>query len=223
MSRVSLQTRPLIESIPAEAVNRWTHGLGFAISLPAVAVLLAAAFRNSDMWVAISFLVYGVAMVGLYASSTLSHGFEDRPAWRQNFRIADQVCIYMMIAGTFTPFAVACMRDPFGLSQLAAMWLLAGFGIAIRVRRRGSLIGLSDLALCLLTAWIPILSLSHFAAIGGPEGFALIIAGAVFYTGGTVFLMNDHRNPYLHGVWHVSTLAGTGCHYLFLLNFVAAG
>src|SRR5690606_37503720 len=87
MSRVSLQTRPLIESIPAEAVNRWTHGLGFAISLPAVAVLLAAAFRNGDMWVAISFLVYGVAMVGLYASSTLSHGFEDQPAWRQNFRI----------------------------------------------------------------------------------------------------------------------------------------
>jgi hemolysin III len=221
MSRVSLEAWPEVSAIPAEAVNRWTHGLGFAVSVPAAAVLLATAIRHADGWVAAACSLYCAALVGLYASSALSHGFENRPAWRRNFRIADQVCIYLMIAGTFTPFAAAFMRTPYGLVQLAAMWLLSVVGIVIRIRRRGSLIRATDLALCLLTAWIPILSLRQFASVGGMEGFALVAAGAVFYTGGTVFLMNDHRNPYLHGVWHLATLAGTGCHYLFLLQFVA--
>ena len=79
-----------------------------------------------------------------------------------------------------------------------------------------------DVAFCLLTGWIPVLSLSRFVAVGGPDGLGLVLLGGLFYTGGTVFLMNDHRNAYLHGVWHVSTLAGSGCHYAFLMSYVAA-
>ncbi|HEX6986038.1 MAG TPA: hemolysin III family protein [Planctomycetaceae bacterium] len=206
---------------PPEAVNRWTHGLGFAASLPAAAVLLWAASGRSDGWIAVACAVYAGSLVALYAASALSHGFEDRPQLRSGFRVADQVCIYLLIAGTFTPFAAAHLRTPFGLGQLAAVWLLAAVGIALRVRRKGAQIGPSDVALCLLTGWIPILSLGRFVSIGGPDGFALVLAGGLFYSGGTVFLLNDHRNPYLHGVWHVSTLAGSGCHYLFLLNYVA--
>lgn len=221
MSQVRAETWASSGIAPPEAVNRWTHGLGFAASLPAAAILLIAAIQQTDGWVLAACGIYSAAMVGLYAASALSHGFEDRPRLRMGFRIADQVCIYLMIAGTFTPFAAAHLRTPYGLSQLAAMWVLAAVGITVRIRRKGCLIGPTDLALCLLTGWIPILSLGRFLSVGGPDGFALVIAGAAFYSGGTVFLMNDHRNPYLHGVWHVATLAGTGCHYLFLLNFVA--
>ncbi len=224
MSRVSIETWSIGRDIaPAEAVNRWTHGAGFAASLPAAAVLMFAALRGADGWVIVACGVYCFAMVGLYASSTLSHGFEDRPHLRTRFRIADQVCIYLMIAGTFTPFAAAHLRTPFGLSQLAAMWLLALVGIAIRVHRRGDTIGSTDVGLCLLTGWIPILSLSQILSVGGPDGAALIFAGAACYTGGTFFLMNDHRNPYLHGLWHLATLGGTAFHYVYLLAFVATG
>jgi hemolysin III len=205
---------------PPEAVNRWTHAFGFAASLPAALVLALAASGVGDVWVAVAFGVYCVALVGLYGASALSHAFEDRPRLRAAFRTADQVCIYMMIAGSFTPFAATYLRTPFGLTQLGAMWLLATVGMAVRIYHRGAQIGPLDVAFCLLTGWIPVLSLGKFVSVGGPDGFALVIAGGVFYSGGTVFLMNDHRNPYLHGVWHLSTLAGSACHYLFLLNYV---
>jgi hemolysin III len=207
--------------VPPEAVNRWTHAAGFAASVPAAAVLLFAA-RGADAWVPLAVAVYSFALVGLYAASALSHAFEDRPRLRTAFRTADQVCIYLMIAGTFTPFAAAHLRTPFGLAQVGAMWLLAAVGIALRIRRRGDFIGPLDLAFCLLTGWIPVFSLASFLTVGGPDGLALVLLGGLFYTGGTVFLMNDRRNPYLHGVWHMATLAGSGCHYLFLLNYVAA-
>jgi len=209
-------------NVAPEAVNRWTHGLGFAASIPAAALLLVAASRSSEAWIPAAFAVYCFALVGLYACSALSHAFEDRPRHRAFFRTLDQVCIYLMIAGTFTPFAAVHLRTPFGLAQLAAMWLLALVGIVVRVSRKGDFIGPLDVGFCLLTGWIPVLSLARFVTVGGPDGFALVLAGGVFYTGGTFFLLNDRRNPYLHGVWHLSTLAGSGCHYLFLLNYVAA-
>lgn len=219
--RATAETTLASWSLPPEAVNRWTHGLGFAASIPAAVVLLFAAERSGDAWVPVAFAVYCVALMGLYAASALSHAFEDRPRLRTVFRTADQVCIYLMIAGSFTPFAAVHLRTPFGLAQLGAMWLLASVGIALRIRRKGDLIGPLDLAFCLLTGWIPILSLARFVAVGGTDGLVLVLAGGLFYTGGTVFLMNDRRNPYLHGVWHVAALAGSGCHYLFLLNYVA--
>jgi hemolysin III len=207
--------------VTPEAVNRWTHGAGFAACVPAAWMLMLTASRIADPIVVAAFGVYCLALAGLYGASALSHAFENRPRLRKAFRTADQVCIYLMIAGTFTPFAAMYLRTPFGLAQLGSMWLLALIGIALRIRRRGAQIGPLDVAFCLLTGWIPLLSLGRIIAVTGMDGFGLVLIGGAFYTGGTYFLMNDHRNPYLHGVWHVSTLAGTACHYLFLLHFVA--
>lgn len=206
--------------LPPESVNCWTHAFGFVASLPAAFVLFLAASGVGDRWVAAAFGVYCAALVGLYGASALSHAFEDRPKLRATFRTVDQVCIYLMIAGTFTPFAATHLRTPFGLAQLGAMWLLAVVGMGVRIYRRGDLIGPLDVAFCMLTGWIPILSLGKLVTVGGADGFALVLAGGLFYSGGTIFLMNDRRNPYLHGVWHLSTLAGSACHYLFLLHYV---
>jgi hemolysin III len=210
-----------VRSVTPEAVNRWTHAAGFGLSLPAAIVLMAIASKIADPLVVAAFGIYCVALAGLYAASALSHAFEERPRVRKAFRTADQVCIYLMIAGTFTPFAAAYLRTPFGLAQLGGMWLLAAVGIVLRIKRRGALIGPLDVAFCILTGWIPVLSLGQIFAVAGLDGFALILAGGLFYSGGTVFLLNDHRQPYLHGVWHLSALAGTACHYAFLLCFVA--
>lgn len=208
-------------TVTPEAVNRWTHAAGFAACVPAASLLMLTAAQITDPFVVAAFAIYCLALAGLYGASALSHAFEDRPRLRSAFRTADQVCIYLMIAGTFTPFAAAFLKTPFGIAQLGSMWLLALVGIALRIRRRGALIGPLDVAFCLLTGWIPLLSLGRILAVGGWDGLGLVLVGGAFYSGGTYFLMNDHRNPYLHGVWHVATLAGTACHYLFLFHFVA--
>lgn len=208
-------------SISPEAVNRWTHAAGFAACLPAAWALMNNALRHPDAIVVAAFAVYCTALAGLYGASALSHAFEQRPRLRRTFRTADQVCIYLMIAGTFTPFAAMYLRTPFGLAQLGSMWLLALVGIALRIWRRGAQIGPLDVAFCLLTGWIPLLSLGRILSVTGIDGLGLVLVGGVFYSGGTYFLLNDHRNPYLHGVWHIATLAGTACHYVFLTQFVA--
>ena len=209
-------------AIPGESVNRWTHALGFVMSLPA-AYGLWLACEGHQPAVVLAFGIYCAALVLLYAASALSHSFEERPRLRRIFRTADQVCIYLMIAGTFTPFAAAYLRTPLGLAQLAAMWLLAACGIILRIRQRGGYIGKSDVALCLATGYIPLLSVAKLYSVGGPAGICLVLAGGVFYTAGTFFLLNDHRHPYWHGIWHLAALGGTACHYLFLLDYVAAG
>lgn len=220
MAEIIARRIELASTASPEAINCRTHALGFAASIPAAIFLVAEVSRTGSSATLAAFLVYAIALVCLYAASALSHAFEDRPRLRQAFRTADQVCIYLMIAGTFTPFAIQCLPTVFGMAQLVAMWVLAGVGIAIRIRRKGAYIGPTDLALCLATGWIPVLSIAELFSVGGTGGILLVGAGAVFYTGGTVFLMNDHRNPYWHGIWHLATLAGTGCHYLFLLNYV---
>lgn len=222
LSASNTSSGKLLESpVTPEAVNRWTHAAGFAACVPAAGMLMLTASRLTDPFVVASFAVYCGALAGLYGASALSHAFEDRPRLRKAFRTADQVCIYLMIAGTFTPFAATYLRTPFGLAQLGGMWLLALVGIALRIRRRGAHIGPLDVAFCLLTGWIPLLSLGRILAVCGFDGLGLVLVGGAFYSGGTYFLLNDHRNPYLHGVWHVATLAGTACHYLFLFHFVA--
>ncbi|MBA3312241.1 MAG: hemolysin III family protein [Planctomycetota bacterium] len=221
MRQLAAQQLSDFPAVSPEAVNRWTHAAGFAASLPAAAVLMIVAARIADPVIVAGFGVYCMALAGLYAASALSHGFEERPRVRKAFRTADQVCIYLMIAGTFTPFAAAYLRTPFGLAQLGGMWLLALVGIVLRIQRRGALIGPLDVAFCLLMGWIPLFSLGEIFSVAGIDGLGLILVGGAFYSGGTVFLLNDHRNPYLHGVWHLATLAGTACHYAFLLFFVA--
>ena len=206
--------------ISGEALNRWTHALGFLLSVPA-AFFLWRACESRDPAVLLAFGTYCLALVLLYAASALSHSFEDRPKPRRIFRTADQVCIYVMIAGSFTPFAATYLRTPLGIAQLASMWVLAICGIALRIRQRGDYIGKSDVALCLAAGWIPILSIAEFYAVGGIAGFCLVFAGGAFYSGGTFFLLNDHRHPYWHGIWHMAALGGTACHYLFLLDYVA--
>ena len=204
----------------AETVNFLTHGLAFLLCLPASGWLLAHIASRADGWTLAGYTVYACALTLLYAASALSHAFERQPGLRTFFRIADQVCIYLLIAGTFTPFAVAHLRTPFGLAQLAAMWLLSALGIVLCLRGRGATVGWLTVLLCLLAGWIPILSIGTFLSVGGVGGMALIVAGGLFYSGGTLFLLNDHRHPYLHGVWHLMTIAGSTCHYLFLLNYV---
>ena len=201
-----------------ERFNRVTHWAGFAGAIPAVAVLVAAAARGGDRWRVVGCAIYGAALLGVYAASALSHGSENDPRRRRAFRVADQALIFTLIAGTFTPFALA-YRGVGTLAVLGLMWALAAAGVARRVRRGGDQVAAGDVAFCVLIGWLPVLVLPVILAVGGPVGFGLILAGGVLYTAGTPFLLNDGRNPWLHGVWHLFTVAGSAAHYAFLLGW----
>ena len=188
--------------------------------MPAAAWLVAAAARGDDVWRVLGCAVYGLTLVAVYAASALSHGFEGNPRLRRRFRVADQAAIFALIAGTFTPFALA-YRGPGTLTVLAAMWLLAAVGVWRRVRRGGGLVSAGDVAFCVLIGWLPAFVLPRIWAVAGPAGFTLILAGGLLYTGGTLFLINDRRHPWLHGVWHLFTIAGSAAHYAFLLGWAA--
>ena len=179
--------------------------------------MLAVVWNSPDAGRLWGCAVYVSAMVALYTASTLSHSFAVGP-YREFYRMLDQICIFVFIAACFTCFALAHLRDGFGVTLLVAMWALAVAGIIVRVRSRSETL---PIALFLPMGWLPILVITRFYEVGSWPGLLLILAGALSYTGGFWFLANDHKRGWYHPAWHVSTIAGTAFHYLFLLEFVA--
>jgi hemolysin III len=200
-----------------ERANQWTHGLGLLLSVLAGAIMLGVVWNVPDAGRLWGCAIYVAAMIALYAASTLSHSFEEGP-YREWFRMLDQVCIFLFIAACFTPFAVAHLRDGYGMMLLAAMWGLALTGAILRIRSRSETL---PIALFIPLGWLPVLTISRIYEVGNWTGLLLVLAGALSYTGGFWFLANDHKRSWYHPAWHLSTIAGTGFHYLFLLEFVA--
>jgi hemolysin III len=205
-------------AIPAETANQWTHGLGLLLSLAAAGVMAQTLCGGRfDAWRACGCGVYLVSLVALYSASTLSHSFVD-PRRRAFFRTLDQVCILMLIAGNYTAFALVHLREGWWWALHVAIWLLTAVGALVRVRRGdGSL----PFAFFAVLGWLPVLSLGRVLELSGAGGLSLVIGGGIAYTGGLWFLVNDHRRPYLHAAWHLSTIAGSTCHFLFVLWYVA--
>ncbi len=200
-----------------ERANQWTHALGLLFSLIAGGFMLASVWASGDSSRLYGCTVYVVAMVALYAASTLSHSFEEGP-YREFYRMLDQICIFVFIAACFTPFALAHLQTPFGYCVLFAMWAIALTGVVIRLRSPSQTF---PIALFIPLGWLPVLVIPRFFEVGQWSGLMLVLAGALAYTGGFWFLANDHKRAWYHPVWHLSTIAGTAFHYVFLLEFVA--
>ncbi|MEX0704819.1 MAG: hemolysin III family protein [Planctomycetales bacterium] len=204
-----------------EPANQWTHGLATIAAIFAALELIEAARGNPDAWMSLGVHVYAAALVALYAASTLSHSFR-LPRPRHFFRTLDQVCIFLLIVGTFTPVALAYLRDGFGLTILAAMWLLAFAGIGFKL----FVTGIKNVAVPFYVAmgWLPIVTFPQlFSAMDGLS-LAGTVAGGLFYTSGTYFLAIDRRVSYAHAVWHLFVVAGSACHYVVIFrNAVPAG
>jgi len=200
-----------------ERANQWTHALGLVLSLVAGVVMLAAVWSTTDAWRMWGCVVYVVAMIALYAASTLSHSFEVGP-YREFYRMLDQVCIFLFMAACFTPFALAHLRSGYGVALLIAMWALALAGVVIRVRSRSQTV---PIAIFLPLGWLPVFGIHRIYEVAQWPGLLLVLAGGLCYTGGFWFLANDHKRSWYHPTWHLSTIAGTAFHYVFLLEFVA--
>ena len=199
-----------------EALNQWTHGVGFALSLPAGWWLASAASARGNEWLWSGCVVYVVSQSLLYAASTLSHSVP-RGVWRHRFRTLDQVCIFLFLAGGYTPFGLTYLRDGWWGVLLAMMWLLALAGVGVKL----FLTKYENVAVWfyLLVGWVPVLAMPQYLRCLGVGGVAWILTGAAAYSVGTWFLAHDER-PFFHPTWHVLVLLGSACHYVVMLKYV---
>jgi hemolysin III len=215
MSR-SLTVRPTSRFVTEELANQWTHGIGFLVSVPAGWWLVRSALDKNNVWLASGCAIYAVTLSLLYAASTLSHSVH-RGIWRHRFRTLDQVCIFLLIAGSYTPFGMTFLHDGWWGAFLIGFWMLAMVGIVLKLFFT-RLYNVSP-TFYLLFGWLTILATPHYFRCLGIEGIAWIVASAVAYSAGTWFLANDER-PLFHSAWHVLVLLGSACHYILVMRCI---
>ncbi len=204
----------------AEIANSITHGAGWALATGGGLLLIAQSLATRDFWKIAGCTVFALTLMAVYAASTLSHLAQRQP-WRHLFRTWDQGLIYLLISGTYTPFAFAFLRSGPWWLLTTAMWVVAWYGFATKVLLRHRIEGIS-LVLYLTLGWLPILGAPWYRSVIPHECLALVLGGGVIYTIGAVFLMLDHRWSYFHAVWHVLVIAASACHYLAVWRFVAS-
>lgn len=200
-----------------EVANSVTHGLGLAASVAGAAVLVALTAPGGDAWHVVSAVVYGITLVALYAASTLYH-LSRRPGAKRVLRIMDHCAIYLLIAGTYTPFMLVSLRGGWGWTLLALVWSLAVAGIIFKVFFTGRLGALST-AVYILMGWLCVIALKPMLEMVPTGALLWLLAGGLAYTAGTIFYHN-RRVPYSHAVWHLFVIGGSLCHYLAISRHV---
>jgi hemolysin III len=200
-----------------EFANCLTHALGFALSLVGTVALLNVTARYGDTLQMVGVSVYGATLLALYAASTLSHSFE-RPPIRHFFRTMDQVCIFLLIAGTFTPISLTYMREGWWWALLISIWGLALAGIFVKIFL--TKLQTVTVAAYVLLGWMPTIAIKPIVEAMPAAALWWMLAGGIFYTLGTLFLMRDERVPYFHAIWHLFVIAGSACHYVAVMRFV---
>ena len=198
--------------------NLLTHVLGFLLSLAATFLLMPIVMARQELRTTLACGVYCLTLVLLYGALSLSHAFRDR-GLRRMFRTLDQACIYLLIAGSMTPFAVVFLRQGRWWLFLPAMWALAVAGVLFVLRQR-DLSGPVKITYGAL-GWLPVVAfpeLSRHAPFGLLQW---IVAAGAFYSTGTIFLALDRRVRHFHALWHMFVVAGSICHYVGVLVYVA--
>jgi hemolysin III len=210
---------PVALSPSEELANSITHALGLVLSVVGTAVLLDRAIRYGDTLQVVGVSVYGATLVALYAASTLSHSFE-RPRIRHFFRTVDQVCIFLLIAGTFTPISLTYCRSGWWWGLFIAVWALALGGIFFKLffTRLHNV----SISAYVLLGWLPIIAIKPIVATIPASVLVWMLAGGILYTIGTLFLLKDDRVPYFHAAWHVFVIAASACHYYAVLCLIPA-
>ncbi len=200
-----------------EHANLITHGLGFLLSIAASVVLMRSVINDHRTITIVACGVYCGSLMGLYAASMCSHLFHD-VVWRRFFRTLDQSCIYLLIAGSFTPFSVVYLWEGWWPILLMVMWVLALFGVLMVLRMR-DLTPAAKITYGIL-GWLPIIALKTLYETVPFEAFAWILVGGLFYSTGSVFLRFDQHVRYFHALWHTFVIAGSTAHYIAILLVV---
>ena len=200
-----------------ETLNAWTHGLGALLSLVGLAVLAFMASRHGDVWHIVSCSTYGVTLVLLFSSSTLYHSFRSERV-KHIFRIIDHASIYLLIAGTYTPFVLVNLRGKWGWSLFGVVWGLALAGIVFQIFFVSRFRVLQTL-IYLAMGWLAVIALKPLLTRVPLPGLVWLLAGGLSYTVGALFYLWK-KLPFHHAVWHIFVLAGGVCHYFAILFYV---
>jgi hemolysin III len=212
---------PATRSSTAEEIaNSVTHGLGAILASAGLVVLVVVSVRRGTAVHVASSAVFGVSMLVMYTASTAYHATRNQAA-KKVLRRIDHAAILLLIAGTYTPFTLVTLRGPWGWSIFGAVWGLAVVGLLFENALRRRWVGFS-IALYILMGWAAAAALKPLLTALPVGGFALLLAGGLAYTCGTVFYLT-RRIPFSHAWWHAAVLAGSLLHFLAVLLYVIPG
>ena len=207
------------QSLGEEIANSISHGAGAVASVVAAPFLILHAVRLGNTGYLIGAIVFSVTMIMLYLSSTLYHSF--RPGRLKNaFRIIDHSAVYLLIAGTYTPFTLGVLYGAWGWTLLILIWTLALIGVVLKILNRTSHPVIATI-LYLLMGWLIVVAADPLYTRLPAAGLAWLIAGGLAYTIGTIFFVSDSRLRYGHFIWHWFVLAGTTCHFFAVYGYAA--
>jgi len=193
-----------------EIWNALTHGFGFLLSLIASAVLITLAALQGDDWRLAGALVFCISLVTVYTSSTLYHSIPHL-ATKTRMKVFDHCAIFVLIAGTYTPFTLISLRDNGGWWLFAAAWTLAAAGVTFKLFFTGRFKGISTL-IYIGMGWMAVLGIKPFLALVPMSTLLWLLAGGLAYTFGTLFYMS--KRSYSHAIWHGFVLLGSACHFV---------
>lgn len=204
-----------------EKLNSISHLVGAVFSLVALGALLALGVQHNDLRTTLGYTVFGVALVLLYAMSTLYHSFRT-PRIKQLFKVLDHISIYLLIAGTYTPFMLVSVNNRSGYLILALVWALAVTGTLTEVLLKGRAVKICQLLIYLAMGWACTLDLDNLRAALPGAGFLWLAAGGLVYTVGVVFYVLDKLKwlTHAHGIWHFFVLIGSICHFVAVAGYV---
>jgi hemolysin III len=200
-----------------EIANTITHGVGLALSIAGFGILLVLAALRGTAWHIVACSIYGVTLICLYAASTLYHAVIS-PRVKRALRILDHSAIYLLIAGTYTPFLLIKLRGPWGWSLFGVVWGLAFAGVLFKfwfVERFGFL----STAVYIGMGWLVVIAVKPVVTHIPINALVWLLVGGLAYTFGVIFYASK-RIPYGHTIWHLFVLAGSACHYVAVLSTV---
>lgn len=200
-----------------EVANAITHGIGAALSVAALVLLIVFASLKGTPWHIVSFTIYGITMLLLYLCSTLVHSFNEGKV-KDLFEIFDHSAIYLFIAGTYTPFMLLAVKGALGWSIFGTVWGMALLGCAFKAFFAKRFLFMSTIFYVLM-GWLIVLAWAPLTAAVATGGIVLLVAGGIMYTLGTVFYV-WRGFPFHHAVWHIFVLAGSVLHFFAVLFYL---
>lgn len=208
-----------VVSLREELANAVTHGVGLVLSLIGMPILILAALDRGERATVIGASVFGATLIALYAASTLYHAIP-HPTLKQKLRVVDHAAIYLLIAGTYTPFTLGVLRGTWGWTLFGIVWTLAAIGVLFKVVFGSGAMAKLSTAIYVAMGWVIIIAIKPLMASMEHAGLMLLVAGGLCYTGGVIFYV-DRRRAWTHPVWHLFVMGGSICHYFAVLWYAA--
>jgi len=205
-------------SLGEEIANSVTNGIGAAFNAVALVILIVFAVQDNDAWRLVSFTIYGASLIALYLASTLYHAFTNEKI-KHFFRHLDHSCIFLLIAGSYTPPTLIVMRGSWGWTLFILIWSMAICGIIFEVVNLGRYKYIS-VGIYLFMGWVAILAIRPMLETLPPGMFKWMLAGGLFYTAGIIFY-SWKKLPYNHAIWHLFVLGGSITHFFGILFYLA--